>query len=131
MFVEFLRIGECGGASGASSCNVGYAAVGFATTRALLAAIGRILLYTMDRSKVALEHIGAVEALLRCRAAARTETTNHGALVVGECVSVLVVLPREALGVILASGNWALLGPLVLVSEHVRLEILEDTAAFR
>lgn len=83
----------------------------------------------MDGSEVALEHIGAVEALLRRRAAARTETTDHSALVMCESVSVLVVLPGKALGVVLAGGDGALLGPLVLVGEHVRLEVLEDTAA--
>jgi hypothetical protein len=43
---------------------------------------------------------------------------------------VLVILSRKALEVIFASRDWALLWPLILVSEHMCLQILEDTTAF-
>lgn len=44
---------------------------------------------------------------------------------------VLVVLACESLLMILAVHDRALLGSLQLVSKHMSLEILEDTAAFR
>ena len=48
----------------------------------------------------------------------------------GKCVPVLVVLPCETLCVIFTSSNRALLRPLVLVGEHVRLQVLEHSTAF-
>jgi hypothetical protein len=78
---------------------------------------------------MSLEDVCAVETLLRRAAGARAEGTDHRPLVVSQSVSVLVVLAGEAFGVILAGRDWALFGPLVLVSEHVRLEVLEVSAA--
>ena len=102
----------------------------------------------MNGSQVPLEDIGAVKGLLRGRAGTRAETAHHSSLVVGEGVTILVVpefrlvssclpvrmpvlilLACEALNVIFASDDRALLRPLALVSEHVRLEILEVLAA--
>ena len=82
----------------------------------------------MDGSEMPFEDVGAVEALLRRRSTTWTETTHHGTLVVCKGVSVLVVFPRETLYMVLAGGDGALLWPFVLVSEHVRLQVLEDTA---
>ena len=78
---------------------------------------------------MSLEDIGSVEALLRRAPAAWTETANHRPLVVSQGVSVLVVLPRESLGVVFTSGDRALFRSLILVREHVRLEILNMSAA--
>lgn len=128
VLVELLCVGEGDGTCGAGTGDVLCAGVRLAAGWALFAAIGRILLDAVDRSEMSLEDIGAVKALLRCRAAAWTKSADHRALVVCECVSILVVLPREALDVVLACRDWALLGPLVLVGEHVCLEVLEDTA---
>jgi hypothetical protein len=86
------------------------------------------LLYTVHRCEMALEDIGAVEALLRCRAASWAKSTHHGALVVGQGVPVLVVFSREALDVVFARSDRALLRSLSTVSEHVCLQVLEDTA---
>jgi hypothetical protein len=49
----------------------------------------------------------------------------------GQGVAILVVFASEALGVVLASRDWALLRPFRLVSEHVCLEIFEDAATVR
>jgi hypothetical protein len=130
MLVEFLCVGKGDGASGTSSGNVGLACICFAAARTLLAAVGWILLDTVNRCEVTLEHVGAVKALLRSRSASRTEAANHGSLVVSKCVAVLVVLACEALDVVFACGDWAFLGPLVLVCEHVCLQVLEDASAF-
>jgi hypothetical protein len=77
---------------------------------------------------MSLEHICAVEALLGRAARAWAETTYHGSFVVRQCVPVLVVLARETLGVVFASRDRTFLWALVLVCEHVRLEILEVPA---
>jgi hypothetical protein len=47
-----------------------------------------------------------------------------------ECVPVLVILPCEAFDIVLARSDWALLRPLVLVGEHMCLQVFEDSAAF-
>src|SRR5690606_27781222 len=44
---------------------------------------------------------------------------------------VLVVLAREALDVVLAAPDGALLRPLLLVREHVGRQVLEDPPAVR
>jgi len=77
------------------------------------------------------EHICAVEALLSRAARTWTETTHHSSLVVRQSVSVLVVLSCEALGVVFASRDRTFLRTLILVCEHVRLEIFEVPAARR
>jgi hypothetical protein len=74
---------------------------------------------------MSLEDIGAVEAFLRSSARARAETAHHGSLVVRQGVPVLVILACEALDVVFAGLDWALLGTLSLVGEHVSLQILE------
>jgi len=77
------------------------------------------------------EHICAVEALLGRAARAWTETADHGSLVVCQSVSVLVVLARKAFSVVLARRDRTLLRALILVCEHVRLEVLEVSATRR
>lgn len=77
-----------------------------------------------------LEDIGAVKALLRRRAATWAEAAYHGALIVSKGVPVLVVLPGEALGVVLASGDRALLWALRAVRKHVGLQVLEYASTF-
>lgn len=77
-----------------------------------------------------LEDVGTVKALLRSRSTAWAKATDHSALVVSESVPVLVVLPRESLDVVLAGGDWALLRALVLVCEHVGLQVLEHASTF-
>lgn len=78
-----------------------------------------------------LEDVCAVEAFLSCAAAAWTETTHHCTLVVCQSVSVLIVLPGETLDVVFATGNRTLLRSLVLMSEHVGLEIFDVSSARR
>lgn len=132
MLVEFLSIDECDGAGGASTRNVGkQCAVGLAARWALLTAVGRILLNTVDGSQMPLEDICAIKALLCRRAATRAKATNHSTLVVSKGVSVLVILSCKSLDVIFAGRDWALLWPLVLVSKHMCLEVLEDASALR
>ena len=77
-----------------------------------------------------LENVCAVEALLSGRAWTRTETAYHSPFIMGQCMSILVVFPCEALLVILASRDRALLWPLRLMGKHVCLEVLEDSTAF-
>lgn len=80
---------------------------------------------------MSLEDVCTVKALLRGAAGARAETAHHCAFVVCQGVSVLVVFAGEAFGVVLAGRDWALLGSLVLVGEHVRFEVFEVSAACR
>lgn len=80
---------------------------------------------------MSLEDISAVEALLCGAAATRTEAADHGTFVVSEGMSVLVVLASKALCVVLACRYWALLWTLVLVCEHMCLEILDMPSACR
>lgn len=80
---------------------------------------------------MSLEDVCAVEALLRRAARARAERTDHRPLVVRQGVSVLVVFACETFGVVLAGWDGALFWPLVLVSEHVRFEVFEVSAACR
>ena len=77
---------------------------------------------------MALEDVGAVEALFRGGAGARAETAYHCALVVGQGVAVLVVLAGKALDVVLAVQDRALLWSLGLVSQHVGFQVFEDSA---
>lgn len=48
----------------------------------------------------------------------------------GQRVPIFIILPGETLDVIIARGDWALLRPLILVGEHMRLQILKQLAAF-
>lgn len=73
-----------------------------------------------------LEDIGAIEGLCRGRALAGAEAAGDGSLVVGsDEMPVSVIFAGEAALVELAAGDWALLGPLILMGEHVGLEVLE------
>ena len=105
------------------------AALGQTTDRCLLATVGRSLLDLMDVCKVSFEDISSVEGFLGGGTHAGTEWTKHRPLVVGQRMSVLVVLPRESLLGILARGDGTLLRPLRLMSEGMGLEIAEDPAA--
>ena len=75
-----------------------------------------------------LEYIRAVKALLGRRAGAGTETANHRPLIMRQSMAVLVILSRKAFPVVVASGDWALLRALKLMSKHVRLKVLECLA---
>jgi hypothetical protein len=85
----------------------------------------------MDSSQVTLENIGAVKRLLSRGSRSRAEAAHHGTFVVSKGMAVFVVLPSEALDVVITCGDWALLRSLILVSEHMRLEVLERLAAVR
>ena len=85
----------------------------------------------MNGRQVALEHVCTVEALLGGGSGVRTEATDHGALVVGKGVPVLVVLAGKPLSVVLAAGDGAFLRSLILVRQHVRFQVLVDLAAVR
>ena len=132
MLVEVLSVGEGLRASTTLAGSVRSVArqllVGVGTGRRLLSAVGRCLLNTMDCSQVTLEDIGTVKRLLGSRSRAWAEAADHCALVVCEGVAVLVILASETFGVVLAGCNRTLLGALILVSEHVSLEILEGLA---
>lgn len=49
----------------------------------------------------------------------------------GQGVAVLIIFPRETLDVVVASLDRALLWSLILVSQHVCLEILEHLSTIR
>jgi hypothetical protein len=133
MLVEVLSVGKGLRASAALSGSVGRIASELLSRRdasgRLLAAVGRSLLNAVNGSQVPLEYIRSVERLLCGRSRARAEATYHGALVMGQGVSVLVVFAGKALDVILAGLDGALLGTFILMREHVCLEILENFAA--
>ena len=83
----------------------------------------------MHGSQMSLEDIGTIEALFSRAATAWTETAHHCAFVVCQGMSILVIFPREAFRVILACRDWTFLRPLVLVCEHVRLQVLDMATA--
>ena len=78
---------------------------------------------------MSLKNVGAVERFFCRRARPRAESANHGTLVMGEGVSILVVLASEAFDVVVASLNRALLWSLILVSQHVCFQVFEDLSA--
>lgn len=78
---------------------------------------------------MSLENIRAVEGLFCRGSRPRAETTYHRTLVVGKSVAIFVVFSCEALDVVIASLNGAFLWTLILVSEHVRLQIFENLSA--
>lgn len=125
MLVKVLGVGEGLRAGAALAGGVGGVAgellAGVDGGGGLLAAVGRRLFDAVHRGQVALEDVGAVKRLFGGRAGAGAETADHGALVMGQGVAVLVVLAREALDVVLAGLDGALFGALGLVGEHVCL----------
>lgn len=80
---------------------------------------------------MSLEDVCTIEALLRRTARTRAETAHHRALIMRQSVSILVVLASEAFGVVFAGWDGALLRSFILVSEHVRLQVFEVSAACR
>lgn len=48
----------------------------------------------------------------------------------GQGMPIFVILASETLDVIVACRDWALLRSLILVGEHMRLQILKHLAAF-
>ncbi|KAG9796151.1 hypothetical protein KCU88_g160, partial [Aureobasidium melanogenum] len=64
---------------------------------------------------MSLENVGAVEALLGGSARPRTKSAYHGTLVMGQGMSVLVILPSEALLVVLTCHDGTFLGPFSLM----------------
>ena len=85
----------------------------------------------MDGRQMSLEYVGAIEALLGCAATARTEPAHHRTLVVRQGVSILVVFACETFGMVFACWNRALFRSLILMRQHVRLEVLDMSAAGR
>lgn len=83
----------------------------------------------MNRSQVTFEYIGAVEALLYSRAASRAEATYHRAFIVGEGMTILVVLASKSFVMILTCQDWAFLRPFRLMGEHVGFQVLEEPTA--
>jgi len=135
VLVEVLRVLEHRRARAALARGVGRVARqsqragGRRPARRLAPAVRRRLLDVVHGGQVTLKNVGAVERLLGRRAGARAEAADHRTLVVRQGVAVLVVLAREALGVVVAGRDGALLGPLGLVGEHVCFEVLEGLAA--
>lgn len=80
---------------------------------------------------MSLKNICTIEALLRGGTRAGAEAAHHRALVMGQSVSVLVVLSRKAFVMVLTSDDGALLGSLGLMGQQVSFEILEDLATIR
>lgn len=123
MLVEFLCVRESdgtgrAGTSGGVLCCAAESLL--ARDRALPSCIWWCLLDTVNRSKMPLEDIGAIKALLRRRSRAWAETANHGSLVMRQSVPVFVVLACETLDVVLAGLDGTLLRSLSLMREHMR-----------
>ena len=79
----------------------------------------------VDRGKVALEDVGAIETLFRVRPRSGTETTDHRSLIMCQGMTVLVVFASEAFLVIVARYDRTLLRSLRLMRQHVSFQILE------
>lgn len=132
MLVEVLCITERRAAGGALASGI-LAVVGefCGGGGALFAAVGGGLVDAVDGRQMPLEDVCSVEALLGSRARARTEPTDHGTLVVGQSVSILVVFACEALEVVFTGDNGTLLRSLGLVGEHVGSQVSKDTSTVR
>ena len=78
---------------------------------------------------MSLENISTIEALLGGGPGAWAEVADHGAFVVCQSVTVLVVLAREAFLMVLASHNRALFRSFGLMRQHMGFEIFEEATA--
>lgn len=74
---------------------------------------------------MSLEDICSIETLLRCATASRAETTHHRSFVMSECVTILIVFSCEAFDVVFARDHRALFWTLILMCEHVGLQVLD------
>ncbi len=131
MFVKVLCIFEGVRARRALSCRVGTVVQELLRgTRARnpLTAIRSGLFDPVDCREMTFEHVCAIEAFLRRRTRTRAKSTDHRPPVVGEGVSILVVLSSEPLQVILAGHDRAFFWAFGLVRQHVRLEVLENAS---
>ncbi len=75
-----------------------------------------------------LEDVSAIETLLGSRARSRAESAHHVALVMGQGMSILIVLAGKALLVVVACHNRTFFRPFRLMGKHVRLQVLEQPA---
>ena len=75
-----------------------------------------------------LEDIGAIETFLGSRARTRAESAHHGPFIMRQCMSVFVILPSEALLVVIASYNRTFFRPFRLMGKHVGLQVFEKPA---
>jgi hypothetical protein len=119
---------------GWSSCHVrAWRGLGGWATRAagaLLAATVRwSLLNIVNGHQMSLEDICAVEGLFGGKTGAWAETADHGTLVMGEGMSLAIVLSREPLLGVLAGSDWALFWSLALVSKLMSAKVTEDLVA--
>lgn len=135
MLVKFLRGGELGVADGALGAGTWTAGRGTLSrsrgARDKFTAVGRCLLDIVDGGQVALENVRAVERLLVRGTWPWAEWADHGALVMGQGVAVLVVFPGETFGVVLAGFDGTLLRSLLHVCQHVSGEVFEHPSALR
>merc|ERR1712144_184995 len=69
----------------------------------------------MHRRKVALEDISSVEGLFSRGASVGAKAADHSALVMGQGMTVFVVLASEALDVVLATSDASLLAVLIQI----------------
>lgn len=133
MLVEVLSVGEGNRTGRTLASGVGGVARQFLAAvdvgRSLLPAVWWCLLNTVYGCQVTLEDVRSVERLLGGRARAGTETTHHCPFVVGQGVSVLVVLSCKTFDVVVTGLNRALLWPLSLMGQHVRLQVFEGFPA--
>lgn len=133
MLVEVLGIGKVKTAGRTLSDGAEHsvlAALAHVDWNTLLAGVWWVLLNVVNRGQVSLENIGTVEGFLGGGSRSWAETTNHGTFVMCESVSLAIVLASKSLAVVLASHDWALLWSLILMSEHVGLEIAELLSAW-
>src|SRR5690606_35976150 len=106
MFVEVLGVGEVETASGALADGRGiFVLRGHVDWEALLASVWWVLLDLVDGSEMAFEDVGTVEGFFGGGARSRTETTDHGSLVVSESMTLTIVLAGESFSVVLATNN--------------------------
>ena len=128
MLIEVLRILKDAAADRALAAGflgTPLCALGRGRGRSLLPTVGWILLHPVYSHQMPLENIGAVEALFGRRARVWTESTHHRSFVMSQSMPILIVLASEALLIIFAGWDRALLGSLILVRKHMCLEIFE------
>lgn len=107
MLVEILGIAECTRASRALASRIGAGPCLGCCVGTLPPGIRGSLFHAMHGGQMTLEDICSVEALFRRRPRPRAKPADHGTFIVGQSVTVLVVLTSETFGVVFASDNGA------------------------
>jgi hypothetical protein len=128
VLIEVLRRGEAAVAYGTLGASdtlqtraVDAAGAAIGTGQGWPTTVGWRLLDVVHGGQMSLEDVGSVKGLLVGGAGPGAEWTDHGAFVMRERVTVLVILASKTLCVILARLDGALLWSFLLMCQHMRI----------